>query len=148
MEYDGDHVPHFQRGGPRDAGDILVPAALGGVLTPDIAQNVQAKAIIEAANAPTDPQADEILTQTEGFQSSQTSSQTPEGLPPAYFEWAQNIQSLRWTEEEVNQRLKHIITSSYATARKLKKHRNLTWRTAAFIVALGGVANATVLRGI
>jgi glutamate dehydrogenase (NAD(P)+) len=51
-------------------------------------------------------------------------------------------------QEEVNQRLKHIMTSSYATVRKLKKHRNLTWRTAAFIVALGRVAKATVLRGI
>jgi glutamate dehydrogenase (NAD(P)+) len=62
VEYDGDHVSHISNEEVLvTRADILVPAALGGVLTPDIAQNVQAKAIIEAANAPTDPQADEIL---------------------------------------------------------------------------------------
>ena len=127
--------------------DILVPAALGGVLTPEIAQNVQAKAIIEAANAPTDPEADEILNQR-GIPVIPDILANAGGVTVSYFEWAQNIQCLRWTEEEVNQRLKHIMTSSYATVRKLKKHRNLTWRTAAFIVALGRVAKATVLRGI
>jgi glutamate dehydrogenase (NAD(P)+) len=127
--------------------DILVPAALGGVITPEVARNVQAKAVIEAANAPTDPEADEILNKR-GIPVIPDILANAGGVTVSYFEWAQNIQCLRWTEEEVNQRLKHIMTSSYATVRKLKKHRNLTWRTAAFIVALGRVAKATVLRGI
>ncbi|MGH2397785.1 MAG: hypothetical protein ACRDFW_12565, partial [bacterium] len=70
------------------------------------------------------------------------------GVTVSYFEWAQNIQCFRWTEEEVNQRLKHIMLSSYGTIRGLVKERNLAWRTAAYIVALGRVARATVLRGI
>jgi glutamate dehydrogenase (NAD(P)+) len=127
--------------------DILVPAALGGVITPEVARTVQAKAIIEAANAPTDPEADQILNKR-GIPVIPDILANAGGVTVSYFEWAQNIQCLRWTEEEVNQRLKHIMTSSYATVRKLKKHRNLTWRTAAFIVALGRVAKATVLRGI
>ncbi len=147
-EYDGDHVSHISNEEVLvTRADILVPAALGGVLTPDIAQNVQSKAIIEAANAPTDPEADEILNQR-GIPVIPDILANAGGVTVSYFEWAQNIQCLRWTEEEVNQRLKHIMTSSYATVRKLKKHRNLTWRTAAFIVALGRVAKATVLRGI
>jgi glutamate dehydrogenase (NAD(P)+) len=127
--------------------DILVPAALGGVITPEVARDIQAKAVIEAANAPTDPEADEILNKR-GIPVIPDILANAGGVTVSYFEWAQNIQCLRWTEEEVNQRLKHIMTSSYATVRKLKQHRNLTWRTAAFIVALGRVAKATVLRGI
>ncbi len=147
-QYDADQVSHIANEEVLVMrADILVPAALGGVLTPDIAQNVQAKAIIEAANAPTDPEADEILNQR-GIPVIPDILANAGGVTVSYFEWAQNIQCLRWTEEEVNNRLKHIMTSSYATVRKLKKQRNLTWRTAAFIVALGRVAKATVLRGV
>ena len=147
-QYDADQVSHITNEEVLVMrADILVPAALGGVLTPDIAQNVQAKAIIEAANAPTDPEADEILNQR-GIPVIPDILANAGGVTVSYFEWAQNIQCLRWTEEEVNNRLKHIMTSSYATVRKLKKQRNLTWRTAAFIVALGRVAKATVLRGV
>ncbi len=147
-QYDADSVSHISN---EDVlvmpADILVPAALGGVLTPAVARNVQAKAVIEAANAPTDPEADEILN-GRGVPVIPDILANAGGVTASYFEWAQNIQCLRWTEEEVNHRLKHVMTSSYATVRKLKKHRNLTWRTAAFIVALGRVAKATVLRGI
>jgi glutamate dehydrogenase (NAD(P)+) len=147
-EYDGENISRISN---EDIllmpADILVPAALGGVLTAEIARQVQAKAIIEAANAPTDPEADEILN-ARGIPVIPDILANAGGVTASYFEWAQNIQCLRWTEEEVNHRLKHIMTSSYVTVRKLKKQRNLTWRTAAFIVALGRVAKATVLRGI
>ncbi len=143
-----DHVSHISNEEVLvTPADILVPAALGGVLTPEVARNLRAKAVIEAANAPTDPEADEILNER-GIPVIPDILANAGGVTASYFEWAQNIQCLRWTEEEVNHRLKHIMTSSYATVRKLKKHRNLTWRTAAFIVALGRVAKATVLRGI
>jgi glutamate dehydrogenase (NAD(P)+) len=147
-QYDGDNVSHISNEEVLlTPADILVPAALGGVLTPEVARKVRAKAVIEAANAPTDPEADEILNQR-GIPVIPDILANAGGVTVSYFEWAQNIQCLRWTEEEVNHRLKHIMVSSYATVRKLKKHRNLTWRTAAFIVALGRVAKATVLRGI
>jgi len=147
-QYDADSVSHISNEEVLlKPADILVPAALGGALTGEVARNVQAKAVIEAANAPTDPEADEILKQR-GIPVIPDILANAGGVTVSYFEWAQNIQCLRWTEEEVNHRLKHIMTSSYATVRKLKKQRNLSWRTAAFIVALGRVAKATVLRGI
>ena len=127
--------------------DLLIPAALGGVFTREVAFNVRARAIIEAANAPTTPEADEIFAQR-GIPVIPDILANAGGVTVSYFEWAQNIQCFRWTEEEVNQRLKQTLVSSYATVRKVKKQRNLTWRTAAFIVALGRVAKATVLRGI
>jgi glutamate dehydrogenase (NAD(P)+) len=66
----------------------------------------------------------------------------------SYFEWAQNIQVFKWTEAEVNQRLRDIMMRTYRTVAQLVAAKDLPWRTAAFIVALGRVAKATVIRGI
>lgn len=127
--------------------DVLIPAALGGVFTEDVAKEVRAGVIVEGANAPTEPEADEIF-QARGIPVIPDILANAGGVTVSYFEWVQNIQCFRWTEEEVNQRLKHIMTASYATIRNLVKSRNVSWRTAAFIVGLGRVARATVLRGI
>jgi len=127
--------------------DLLIPAALGGVFTREVAEAVRAKVIVEAANAPTEPEADEVFARR-GIPVLPDILANAGGVTVSYFEWAQNIQCFRWTEEEVNARLKQTMTSAYATVRKLVKQRQLTWRTAAFIVALGRVAKATVLRGI
>ena len=70
------------------------------------------------------------------------------GVTVSYFEWAQNIQSMRWTEQEVNQRLAQVMLDGYRTVRGLVERRKLTWRTAAYVVGLGRVAKATVLRGV
>ncbi len=70
------------------------------------------------------------------------------GVTVSYFEWAQNIQCFRWSEEEVNRRLRDVMTGTYRTVADLVGSRDLTWRTASFIVALGRVAKATVLRGV
>jgi glutamate dehydrogenase (NAD(P)+) len=127
--------------------DALIPAALGGVFTAENAKEVRAKVILEAANAPTEPEADEIFEKA-GIPVIPDILANAGGVTVSYFEWAQNIQCLRWTEDEVNTRLHHIMSGSYATVRNLVKQRNLNWRTAAFVVALGRVAKATVLRGI
>lgn len=127
--------------------DVLIPAALGGVFTADVAEEVRAGVIVEGANAPTEPEADEVFARR-GIPVIPDILANAGGVTVSYFEWAQNIQCLRWTEDEVNSRLKHIMTSSYATIRNLVKSRNVSWRTAAFIVGLGRVAKATVLRGI
>jgi glutamate dehydrogenase (NAD(P)+) len=127
--------------------DILIPAALGGVLTRENAGEVRAKVIVEAANAPVEPEADEIF-EKRGIVVLPDILANAGGVTVSYFEWSQNIQVFRWTEDEVNQRLKHIMTTSYTTIRDLVKNRKLSWRTAAFIVALGRVAKATVLRGL
>lgn len=127
--------------------DVLIPAALGGVFGRENASEVRASVIVEAANAPTDPEADEIFAQR-GIPLIPDILANAGGVTASYFEWAQNIQCFRWTEEEVNQRLKQTMLSSYATIRRLVKEQILSWRTAAFIVALGRVAQATVLRGV
>jgi glutamate dehydrogenase (NAD(P)+) len=127
--------------------DVLIPAALGGVLTRDVAREVRAKVIVEAANAPTFPQADEIFEQR-GITVIPDILANAGGVTVSYFEWAQNLQCLHWTEEEVNSRLGQIMTSAYATIRNLVQSRKLDWRTAAYIVALGRVAKAAMLRGV
>lgn len=127
--------------------DVLIPAALGDVLTPELAPEVRAKVIVEGANAPTQPEADEIL-EKRGITVIPDILANAGGVTVSYFEWTQNIQVFRWTEEEVNERLRQVMTSAYGKVRDLVKQRNLSWRTAAFIIALGRVARATVLRGV
>jgi glutamate dehydrogenase (NAD(P)+) len=127
--------------------NILIPAALGGVLTPEVARHVRASVVVEAANAPTTPQADEILAKRDVTVLPDVLANSG-GVIVSYFEWAQNIQCFRWSEEEVNRRLKEIILSSYHAVRELVERRDLSWRSAAFVLALGRVAKATVLRGV
>jgi glutamate dehydrogenase (NAD(P)+) len=127
--------------------DVLIPAALGGVLTVDIAREVRAKVIVEAANAPTFPEADEIFEQR-GITVVPDILANAGGVTVSYFEWAQNLQCLSWTEAEVNSRLRQVMTAAYATIRGLVQSRKLGWRTAAYIVALGRVAKASMLRGV
>jgi glutamate dehydrogenase (NAD(P)+) len=127
--------------------DVLVPAALGGALTADIAREMRAGVVVEGANAPTVPEAEQILTER-GIHVIPDILANAGGVTVSYFEWAQNVQRFRWSEAEVNERLEGVMTTSYRTVRDLVKSRSVSWRTAAYIVALGRVARATVLRGI
>jgi glutamate dehydrogenase (NAD(P)+) len=127
--------------------DVLIPAALGGVLTNDVAREVRAKVIVEAANAPTFPEADEIFEQR-GIPVIPDILANAGGVTVSYFEWTQNLQCLSWTEEEVNGRLRQVMAAAYATICSLVQSRKLGWRTAAYIVALGRVAKAAMLRGV
>jgi glutamate dehydrogenase (NAD(P)+) len=127
--------------------DVLIPAALGGVLTRDTACEVRAKVIVEAANAPTFPEADEVL-EKRGITIIPDILANAGGVTVSYFEWTQNLQCLRWTEREVNDRLRQIMTAAYTTIRGLVRSRKLGWRTAAYVVALGRVAKAAMLRGV
>ncbi len=127
--------------------DVLIPAALGGAITAEVARELRAGVIAEAANAPTLPDADEILAERE-IPVLPDILANAGGVTVSYFEWAQNIQCFRWSEEEVNRRLREVMTGTYRTVADLVANRGLTWRTAAFIVALGRVAKATVLRGV
>jgi glutamate dehydrogenase (NAD(P)+) len=147
-EYQSENVSHISN----DAlltyeTDVLIPAALGGVLTRDVAREVRAKLIVEAANAPTFPEADQIFEQR-GITVIPDILANAGGVTVSYFEWTQNLQCLRWTEKEVNSRLREIMTAAYATIRGLVQSRKLGWRTAAYTVALGRVAKAAMLRGV
>ncbi|MBI2153442.1 MAG: glutamate dehydrogenase [Candidatus Rokubacteria bacterium] len=127
--------------------DVLIPAALGGVLTKENARDVRARYLVEAANAPTTPEADEILTQR-GIPILPDVYANAGGVTVSYFEWTQNIQQFTWEEAKVTAELRRYMTDAYATLSKVARERRVPLRTAAFIVAIGRVGRATVLRGL
>jgi glutamate dehydrogenase (NAD(P)+) len=148
VEYEGDGASPLQQEELliQDV-DVLVPAALGEVLTEEVAKDLRAGLVVEAANGPTVPAADAVLAQR-GIPVLPDILANAGGVTVSYFEWAQNIQSMRWTEQEVNARLERVMLESYRTVRSVVEKRKLTWRTAAYVVGLGRVARAAVLRGV
>jgi glutamate dehydrogenase (NAD(P)+) len=127
--------------------DVLIPAALGGVITEENAKEVRARLVVEAANAPTTPRADEILD-ARGVVVLPDIFVNAGGVTVSYFEWVQNIQQFSWEEERVNAELHRHMREAYATLARVVKSRQVSFRTAAFIVAIGRVGRATVLRGV
>lgn len=127
--------------------DVLVPAAIGGVINESNMQEIEASYIVEAANSPVTPEADEHLKER-GVIIVPDILANAGGVIVSYFEWVQNLQNFSWKEKQANQELHAKITEAYRKVRKLAKRRNLDLRTAAFILAIGRVGKATVLRGI
>ncbi|MFZ1060829.1 MAG: Glu/Leu/Phe/Val dehydrogenase dimerization domain-containing protein [Candidatus Rokuibacteriota bacterium] len=127
--------------------DVLIPAALGGVLTEKNAKDVRARYLVEAANAPTTPEADEILTRR-GIQILPDVYANAGGVTVSYFEWTQNIQQFTWEEAKIAAELKRYMSEAYATLSRVARERRVPLRTAAFIVAIGRVGRATTLRGL
>ena len=127
--------------------DVLVPAALGGVLTEDNARDVRARIVLEAANGPTTPKADEIL-QSRGVTVLPDIFVNAGGVTVSYFEWAQNIQQFSWEEDRITAELGRHMREAYATLARVAREHRVSFRTAAFIVAIGRVGRATVLRGV
>ncbi|KAF1874522.1 hypothetical protein Lal_00029949 [Lupinus albus] len=126
--------------------DVLMPCALGGVLNKDNAADVKAKFIIEAANHPTDPDADEILSK-KGVIILPDIYANAGGVTVSYFEWVQNIQGFMWDEEKVNGELKKYMTNAFQDIKKMCKTHNCDLRMGAFSLGLNRVAHATLLRG-
>ena len=127
--------------------DILVPAATEGVLTDSNAGRVQARLIAEAANGPTTPEADAIFFER-GTQVIPDILANAAGVTVSYFEWVQDIQSFFWTPEEIGERLLHVMQRAYAEVAKLAQDEHCDMRTAANMVAIRRVAEATQLRGV
>lgn len=126
--------------------DVLIPAALGHVLTRDNANEVRAKLIVEAANAPTTPEADEIF-ERRGIMVVPDILANAGGVTVSYFEWTQNIQQFSWDLEKVNLELRRIMLKAFHTVYKVATEKKLSMRTAAFVVGIGRVGKATVLQG-
>jgi len=127
--------------------DVLVPAALGNVLTKDNAADVAAKFIIEGANGPTTPEADEIFAKR-GITVVPDILANAGGVVVSYFEWVQNIQQFRWTEERVIAELQSVMSEAYREVKSIAKSSRCDLRTAAFELAISRVARATALRGL
>lgn len=126
--------------------DILIPAALGGVINQETAKDVRAKFIVEAANHPTDPVADEIL-EKRGVIILPDIYANCGGVTVSYFEWVQNTQGFPWVEEKVNANLKKYMANAYINIKDLCKTHNCSPRMGAFTLGVQRVARATLLRG-
>jgi glutamate dehydrogenase (NAD(P)+) len=127
--------------------DILIPAALEQQITAANADKIRAKIILEGANGPTTPAADDILTD-KGVLIVPDVIANAGGVTVSYFEWVQDFSSFFWTEEEINQRLTRIMRDAFSSIWQLAEEKKVTLRTAAFIVACTRVLQARELRGL
>jgi glutamate dehydrogenase (NAD(P)+) len=127
--------------------DILVPAALENQITKHNAPRIQAKVVAEAANGPTTPGADEILHDRGVFVIPDILCNAG-GVTVSYFEWVQDMQSFFWTEERINDSLKGIMDRAFESVHAMSERREVDMRTAAYMVAVARVAEATTLRGL
>ncbi len=127
--------------------DILIPAALGNQLTGKNAGSVKAKWVVEAANGPTTPEADEILKE-KGVLVIPDILANAGGVTVSYFEWVQNNYNYYWSAEEVDQRLERIMVDAFQAVYKAYAEREeVDLRVAAYVVALERLAAAMKARG-
>ncbi|HTQ11430.1 MAG TPA: Glu/Leu/Phe/Val dehydrogenase, partial [Fimbriimonadaceae bacterium] len=127
--------------------DVLIPAAISGQLTKENADKVKAKLIVEGANGPTTPEADNIFSD-KGIMCVPDVLANAGGVVVSYFEWVQDLQNFFWEENEVNNRLTRIMRASFATVEQTMRSHKTDMRTAAYIIGVKRVADATIKRGI
>jgi glutamate dehydrogenase (NAD(P)+) len=127
--------------------DILIPAALEGQITAERARALKTGLVIEGANGPTMPEADEIL-EDRGILVVPDVIANAGGVTVSYFEWVQDFNSFFWSEEEIEQRLEQILLPAFRAIWDLHQEQKVTLRTAAFIIACRRVLQARALRGL
>jgi glutamate dehydrogenase (NAD(P)+) len=127
--------------------DWLIPAALGGVISREtFAETLECKVVVEAANTPVTPIGETIL-RDRGITVLPDFLVNAGGVVVSYFEWVQNLQQHPWTLERVNQELGDRMATAYHAVSDIVREREVSWRTAAFMIALARVAEAERLRG-
>lgn len=127
--------------------DFLIPAALEGQITSQNAGDVRARFIVEGANGPTTPEADRILEER-GVMIVPDILANAGGVIVSYFEWVQDLQFYFWEEDEVNDRLRKVITRAYREVAAAAERDGQTMREAAMVLGVGRVVEATLIRGI
>jgi glutamate dehydrogenase (NAD(P)+) len=127
--------------------EILVPAALENQITEHNAPRVRAKIVAEAANGPTTPEADQILYDRGVFVIPDILCNAG-GVTVSYFEWVQDMQSFFWTESRINESLHEIMDRAFESVHAMSQRHSVHMRTAAYMVAVARVAEATTLRGL
>ncbi len=126
---------------------VLVPAALENQINLNNADNIKADIIVEAANGPIAAEADEIL-EKKGITVVPDILANAGGVVVSYFEWVQNIQSVSWTEKEVNEKLKNIMDPAFEAVWDIAQKKNATLRTGAYLIAVKRVVEAKKARAI
>ena len=127
--------------------DILIPAALGSQIRGDNADRIKASIVAEGANGPTTPEADAIL-RDRGVTVIPDILCNAGGVTVSYFEWVQDLQNLFWREATINARLKEVMVKSFNDVLQMSLKHKVNMRTAAYMVAVARVAEATLTRGI
>ncbi len=127
--------------------DVLIPAAYENQITAANAAAVKAKIVAEAANGPTTPEADLILADKGVFMIPDILANAG-GVTVSYFEWVQDLNRDHWSEAVVNAKLKEIMDRSFGEVLQMAHRESCDMRTAAYLVAVKRVADATALRGL
>ncbi len=127
--------------------DILIPAAIENQIGEHNAPRIKAKLLAEAANGPTSPEADRILYDKGVFLIPDILCNAG-GVTVSYFEWVQDLQNLFWREATINARLKEVMVKSFNDVLQMSLKNKVNMRTAAYMVAVARVAEATLTRGI
>jgi len=127
--------------------DILVPAAMENAITLHNAEQIKAKIVGEASNGPTTPHADEILSRKGVFVVPDILANAG-GVTVSYFEWAQDLQGFFWQVQEVNSKLEFVMRRAFNDVYESMRKYHVSPRAAAYILAVGRVAEATTVRGL
>lgn len=127
--------------------DILIPAALEGQITAANANRIQARMVIEGANGPTTPQADDILNDRNILVLPDVIANAG-GVTVSYFEWVQDFSSFFWSEDEINARLVRVMREAFAGVWQVAQDHKVSLRTATFIVACKRILHAREMRGL
>ena len=126
--------------------DVLIPAALENQITEANAGEIKSKIILEGANGPTTTEADKIL-HNKGIHVIPDILANAGGVCVSYFEYIQDIHSYFWKLERINKELKRILVEAFEEVYKVSKERNISLRTAAYVLAVSRIAKAIELRG-
>jgi len=127
--------------------DVMIPAAMEQQITPDNAHRIQARLVIEGANDPTTPEADDILRDRNILVVPDVIANAG-GVTVSYFEWVQDFSSFFWSEDDINARLVRLMTDAFEAVWQVAQEHKVSLRTATFIIACKRILHARELRGL